>query len=114
MTIEELTQRCEDLEAANLKNQQGWDTEIQGRKDDAAAHEKAIADLRTELAAVHAKEIESLKSQHQEELQAASKKHAEEIAALRASVLVPALKDMQARQAADLAAKHEAELAALQ
>ena len=119
--IDKLCNERDSAAAANLKNQQGWDAEIQRRKDDAAKHEAAIA----KIVQQHSAEQQSLKDQCAEAIQAAksdaaaqlsamAKQHAEEIAKLKASVLVPALKDLQARRQADLDAQHAAELAQLQ
>jgi hypothetical protein len=131
-----LQQAHDAYREANLKNQQGWDAEIQGRRDDAATHESAVAAITERFTA----EIEALKTSHaassqslterfmaeieslkafyatamQTQAESLANQHAAEIAQLKASVLIPAMKDMQSRQAADLATKHAAELANLQ
>lgn len=62
-------------------------------------------------------ELDTLKKtcedQAEREREALAEQHAVAIAELKEKTLLPALKDLQARQAADLAAKHDAELQAL-
>lgn len=83
------------------------------------------ADYKAEIQAA----LDRLRMQHEQAMQAAmvdreaalkdqaaqmETRHAAEIARLKAEVLVPAQRDLHARQLADLQAKHAAELAKLQ
>lgn len=130
--IKALQGQCEALNAANLKNQQGWDAEIEGRKQDAEAYQVAIGELAKthrdaisklgaerqefvdELVAGHQAELKAVVAEGEAALQAKDEQHTAEMSALKESVLVPALSDLHARQQADLAAQHSAELAKLQ
>lgn len=100
------------------------DEQLQIKKDTDEAHAVAIATLKSEHEAALAQLVEShnsfvanLRSEHAADKAQAIEnlmaQHAKEIADLKASVLVPALQDMQQRQLADLAAKHAEELAKL-
>ncbi|MDE2103812.1 MAG: hypothetical protein KGL39_41625 [Patescibacteria group bacterium] len=85
-----------------------------------AKHEAAMNDRdkeRTACNRAHDEFVVKLIADHKADLeaQAASLRaaHQAEIATLKANVLVPAMRDMHARQQADLAAQHQAELAKL-
>ncbi len=118
------------------------DAALQKHKDDAAAHETMLKELKDShatrvnvLVAEHsaamkeamtafeqfkaeaAQTLALLKDQHERALvdltAELTQRHAAEIAKLKADVLGPAMRDLHARQAADLAAQHAAELAKL-
>lgn len=111
-----LQQRCNDLDAANLKNQQGWDAEIQGRKEDAAAHDNAIADAKDQMAAAADKHKQALSDlQEACNLQIANYKvaHEQVVAILAEPADARALRVQQAQELADYTAKQEAARAEL-
>lgn len=116
-TIEE---RFEEVVADNvgmknslLKLQTQLDEALQREVDTAAAHEKAISDLNEK----HVESIKDVEQRSKETLDATVKelteKHDDFVADLKAKTLLPAMMDLQKRQADDLKAKHVAELEAL-
>jgi hypothetical protein len=109
----ELQKQLDHWKAEHLKRQQGEDAALQKVKDQAAAHEADIAkSVSTALNAMN-----TLLTDHRTEMDEQhanlTKIHAASIAKLKAEVLVPALRDLHARQQADIAAKQQAELDAL-
>ena len=101
------------------------DESLQRHADKDKLHAKAIAELQTAHAAEvnaikqsHAADMDSLRESHAAALSQQEKdlltKHAAEIAELKANTMLPALHDLHARQAADLAAQHAAQLALVQ
>lgn len=100
------------------------DEALQKNADDAAAHALEVDGLkaahkadRESLADTYEKVIQQLREQHQAELDelraSLTESHAADIAKLKAEVLLPAIRDLHARQAADLAAQQAAQLANL-
>lgn len=103
------------------KLQVDLDAQLQAHKDKDVAHAEFVQALKDQHAADfvalqkgHVAELDALHAAHARSLdiQAAdlAGKHAAEIVQLKAEVLVPAQRDLHARQLADLAAKHAAEL----
>lgn len=105
--------------------QRKLDEELQRHVDKDAAHQGEVAKMLAESGAT----IESLKQQHagvvqnlndscaallKEQAAQMETRHAADIARLKAEILIPAQRDMHARQLADLQAKQAAELAKLQ
>lgn len=142
MTHDELKEHAKALDASNLQNQTALDAALQKHKDDAAAFNEAlkakdvkhaadVAELQTQLAklasdaeaalkatdADHKKIVATLNALHETAManQASqlAAQHAEAVAKLKQDFLLPALKDLQARRAADLAAQHKSEMDAL-
>lgn len=82
--------------------QTNLDAALQKHKDDAESHQRQLTATLSEQEERHQRAIEQLRSDHRTT-----------VAQLKTAVLGPALRDLQARQAADLAAKHAADLEAL-
>lgn len=139
---EKLKAHAAGLDAANLQNQTALDAALQKHKDDSAAHAAELnahdakcAELIQEVSRLRAQEreaatalIEKLNAEHLNVIAEMRKNFAEqhdkamkeqwqvsrgEIAELKAKILIPAQRDLHARQQADLAAKHQAEIDAL-
>lgn len=98
-TLAERDAHIVGLNASLLKIQVDLDKQLQLHVDKDAAH---AHELRTAIEGVKAETTADL-----------SQKHAVAIAQLKAQFLEPALRDLHARQAADLAAQHKATLDAL-
>jgi hypothetical protein len=90
----------------------GEDAALQRAADVKAEHEKTKDTLASTQKMLRDSETDHSKTFAQ--LQQAQKDHVESVAKLKADVLVPALRDLHARQQADIAAKQKAELDALQ
>ncbi len=86
------------------------DRQLQLHKDKDEAHAAEIAKLRSEHAAALSKAQAEVQAHWANKLSEAEKSHVAEIAQLKAEVLIPAQRDLHARQMADLQAKHQAEL----
>ena len=120
MSEEVKCENCERLQAqlaevmgdggSYRKLQVELDAALQKHADDAEKHRQAIDVTNAEHKAAMEKALTEAHADSAKAIAELRAKFAEEIAALKASVLVPALRDMHARQAADLAAKHQAEL----
>lgn len=102
MTHEELQARYADVMAEGgsyRRLQVALDEALQKNADLAAAHARYVEELQAEHDRILADQAATLKSRHEEA-----------VAELKASVLVPALADLHARQAKDLADRQRAEL----
>ena len=111
--IQALENELKGVNASFRPVQVNLDAALQKHKDDAKAHEDHLASLTT----AHAKEIESLNAGHKTNMESQAGRladeKAKEIAALKETVLIPALRELYARQQADTAAQHEAKMRAL-
>jgi hypothetical protein len=97
---------------------------LQEQFDELTAHHEGVMasfhTLQVQLDASLQREVD-LKAEHESALAAAlaaqaqqlNAEHAAAIAELKEKTLLPAIRDLQARQAADLAAQHAAQLASL-
>lgn len=110
---ETLKAQAKGLDAANLKNQTALDAALQKHKDDAEAHSQKMEVMRNEFTRLHDDVVAGLNKQREEALAALKQQHAAHVEQLKRDHLMPALIDLQKRQAADLVKAHQEQLDAL-